>query len=181
MSIIILYGSNYGTAKKYVEELAGRINTKSYSFDEKYPRDDYDLIVYFGALYAGGIKGLKETHPQIKNICKKLIIVTVGLADPENKENIDSIRSSVKKEVPKEILDKSVIIHLRGGIDYDRLSFKHGTLMKLLYQKVKKLPINEQTPEVKAMIETYGSKVDFVNFDTLDKVMDAINHIAESE
>ncbi len=174
MSVIVLYGSVYGTTKKYAVELANRISTKGYSFDENYPMDDFDKIIYLGGLYAGGVKGLKDTLPKIKDICKQLIIVTVGLADPENEENTKNIRYSLQKQVSKEVFDKSPIFHLRGGIDYDKLSFKHRTMMKLLYHKVKKLPIDKQTPEVRAMIETYGNKVDFVNYDTLNKVIDAI-------
>lgn len=37
--------------------------------------------------------------------------------------------------------------------------------MKLLYNKVKKLPPEQQRAETRAMIETYNRKVDFVDFD----------------
>ena len=66
----------------------------------------------------------------------QLIIVTVGLADVYDKENTDNIRKS-KKQVPKRILSNTNIFHLRGGIDYDKLNFKHRTMMNLLYHKGK--------------------------------------------
>lgn len=174
MSVLVLYGSVYGTTKKYAVELANRISTKSYSFDDNYPMDDYNTIIYLGGLYAGGVKGLKKTLPTIKDICKQLIIVTVGLADPDNEENTKNIRTSLRNQIPEDVLDKSVIFHLRGGMDYDRLNFIHGTMMKLLYLKAKRLPAEKQTPEIKTMIETYGGVVNFVNYDTLDKVIDSI-------
>ena len=45
--------------------------------------------------------------------------------------------------------------------------------MTLLYNKAKKLPEEEKTSEVKAMIETFDSQVDFVDFNTLDPIIQA--------
>lgn len=39
---------------------------------------------------------------------------------------------------------------------------------------MKKLPSDQQTPETQAMIETYNRKVDFVDFDTLDEIREAL-------
>ena len=59
------------------------------------------------------------------------------------------------------------------SLDNQKLNFKHKTMMTLLYNKVKKLPEEKQTVEMKAMIETFNSKVDFVDFNSL-------NYIAEN-
>ena len=75
--------------------------------------------------------------------------------------------------MPEYLLKTSSFFHLRGGIDYQKLTFKHKTMMTLLYNKAKKLPEEKKPAEIKAMIETFYSKVDFVDFD-------ALNHIAES-
>ena len=47
--------------------------------------------------------------------------------------------------------ENAQIFHLRGGIDYSRLNFKH-----------------------KAMIETYNQKVNFVDFEILNRLTDCI-------
>ena len=61
-------------------------------------------------------------------------------------------------------------MHLRGGIDYSCLGFKHKTMMAMLYKKATGLPEEKKTAEVKAMIETYNQKVDFINFGCLDEI-----------
>ena len=123
---IIVYGSQYGTAKKYAEELAKRTCFDIKSYKNVNDISNYDTVVYIGALYAGGVLGMKKTFAnmsQCKN--KKIIIVTVGLADPTDVENTDNIKSGMKKQLSKELYDNALIFHLRGGIDYSQLGFKH--------------------------------------------------------
>lgn len=72
--------------------------------------------------------------------------------------------------MPEQFLEYSAVFHLRGGIDYSKLSFKHKTMMSLLYSKVKKLPEEERTAEIRAMIETFDSKVDFVDYGSLGQI-----------
>lgn len=68
-----------------------------------------------------------------------------------------------------------VIFHLRGGIDYKKLNLRHRAMMTLLYNKAKHLPEEEKTAEVRAMIETFNSEVDFVDYDTLEPIAEGIN------
>ena len=70
--------------------------------------------------------------------------------------------------------EKTEFYHLRGGIDYARLNFMHRTMMKLLYDQVKKKPLEDQDAETRAMIETYGKKVDFVDLGRLDDLVKAL-------
>lgn len=100
--------------------------------------------------------------------------MTVGLADVCDKENINSIRNSIRKQVPEHLLKVSSFFHLRGGIDYQKLTFKHKTMMTLLYNKAKKIPEEKKTAEIKAMIEAFNSKVDFVDFTSLNRITEII-------
>ena len=104
----------------------------------------------------------------------RLIIVTVGLADVSDEENINNIRRSIRRQVPARVMDNTMMFHLRGGIDYKNLNFKHKTMMMLLYNKAKKLPEEKKNAEVKAMIETFNSTVDFVDYRALDQIAEAI-------
>lgn len=133
----------------------------------------YELVVHVGGLYAGGVKGLKHTVKLLpKNT--RLIIVTVGLADVLDKENTENIKRSIKKQIPSEIYNNSAIFHLRGGIDYDKLNFKHRAMMKLLYQSVKRKPAEEIKAEDRVFIETYNKQVDFTDFDALNPIVKAM-------
>lgn len=168
---IIIYGTNYGTTQRYAEELANRTGIPAVSYEQAEIPEDCKCIIYFGGLYAGGVKGLKETLPAIvRTTYKKFVIVTVGLADVNNEENIQNIRTALSKQLSPEMYERAEVYHLRGGIDYGKLNFTHKAMMKLLYSKAKKIPVEEQNAEVKAMIETYGKQVDFVDFGALDAI-----------
>ena len=176
MNSIIIYGSHYGTTKQYAEELSKRTNIKAISFKKFNQQiNDYDNIIYLGALYAGGVLGMSKTLKKLNNISnKKIIIATVGLSDPADEVNKNNIRNNIKNQIPKEVLEKAKIFHLRGGIDYSKLNFAHKTMMKLLYNAVKNLPNEKQTAEDRAMIETYNKKVNFIDFSSLDKIANEI-------
>ena len=176
MNSIIIYGSHYGTTKQYAEELSKRTNIKAISFKKINQQiNDYDNIIYLGALYAGGVLGMSKTLKKLNNISnKKILIATVGLSDPTDEVNKNNIRNNIKNQIPKEVLEKAKIFHLRGGIDYTKLNFAHKTMMKLLYNSVKNLPNEKQTAEDRAMIETYNKKVNFINFSSLDKIANEI-------
>ena len=172
---IIIYGSQYGTTKQYAMELSKKTNIKAESYEDIKNIDEYETIIYIGALYAGGVLGMAKTLKKISNSeNKKIIIVTVGLADPMNKENINNIENSMKRQLSNEIYEKAYIYHLRGGIDYSKLNFLHKTMMRLLYKKVKGLPEEKKTAEDKAMIDTYNQKVNFVDFSNLENIISEI-------
>ena len=174
MKKLIEYGSEYGTAKRYAERLSQLVDAQAVSFELMGSINEYDMVIHVGALYAGGVKGLKNTLKAMRGDAK-LIIITVGLADVTDKQNIENIRSGIARQVPKELFDRSRIFHLRGGIDYGRLSIKHKTMMSLLYNKAKKLPEEKKNAEVRAMIETYNKKVDFVELSALEPIAEEIN------
>ena len=176
MNSIIIYGSHYGTTKQYAEELSKRTNIKAISFKKFNQQiNDYDNIIYLGALYAGGVLGMSKTLKKLNNISnKKILIATVGLSDPTDEVNKNNIRNNIKNQIPKEVLEKAKIFHLRGGIDYSKLNFAHKTMMKLLYNAVKNLPKEKLTAEDRAMIETYNKKVNFIDFSSLDKIANEI-------
>ena len=101
MNALIVYGSQYGTTKRYAEQLSEMINLPVISYEDIKELTEYDLIVHFGGLYAGGVKGLKRII-KVLGENTQLIIVTVGLADVYDKENTDNIRRSEERRVGKE-------------------------------------------------------------------------------
>ena len=43
--------------------------------------------------------------------------------------------------------------------------------MKLLYQSLRRTPLEKQTTEDRALIETYGKQVDFTDFSVLEPII----------
>ena len=171
MEHIIVYGSQYGSTRRYAEKLSEQTGIPAASYKDAPALSDKDIIVYLGGLYAGGVLGLAKTLRGFSlQDGQKLILATVGLADPREPENQHNIRTSLQRQLPAELLDRAKIFHLRGGIDYQKLSFRHRTMMKLLYQSLQRTPFEKQTAENRAFLETYGNQVDFTDFGALEPI-----------
>ena len=171
---IIIYGSQYGSTKRYAKQLAKITSIEDVSYTEVRDLAGYNRIIYLGALYAGGVLGLKKTVGKLSHR-QGLVVVTVGLADPTDDTNIATIRRNIKTQIPTEYYDESRTFHLRGAIDYSRLGLKHRMMMSLLHSKVAKLPENQQNAETRALLATYGKQVDFVDLGSLEPIIKTLN------
>ena len=170
MQDIILYGSQYGSTRRYAEKLSEQTGIPAVSYKDAPALSDKKTIVYLGGVYAGGVLGLVKTLRGFSlQKGQKLILVTVGLADPNDPDNRDNIRTFLQRQLPAELLGRATIYHLRGRIDYQKLSFGH-----LLYQFLRRTPVEKQTAENRALVETYGKQVDFTDFSTLEPIIDDI-------
>ena len=172
METIIIYGSCYGTAKVYAEALAERMKSELLPYDKVKEPAGYERIIYVGGLYAGGVMGMTRTAKKIPaDQCKKFVVITVGLADPDDEKNVENIRKAALRQISEALAGKTEFYHLRGGIEYGKLGLKHRIMMKMLYEQAKKQPAEEQDADTKALIATYGQKVSFVDPDRLKMVV----------
>ncbi len=172
---IIVYGSFYGSAKQYAQNLSEQTGIPAISYKDKLSLSNMRVIIYIGGLYAGGVVGLTKT------LCnfhlrenQKLILATVGLANPNEQENQDNISVSLQKQVSPELFCKIIFFHLRGKIDYSKLTFVHSMMMKLRYQSLRKKPLEALTSEDRTFIKTYGKQVNFIDFNALKPIIKEI-------
>ena len=85
---IILYGSHYGSSRRYAQKLSEQTNIPAVCYKNTPSLSDKNPIIYLGSMYAGGILELKKTlHGFSLRDRQKLILVTVNLSDPELQEN----------------------------------------------------------------------------------------------
>ena len=175
MKSVILYGSRYGSARRYAQELSKQTDIPAVSYQEAPPLSKLETIVYIGALYAGGVLGLTKTlRRQSFGEHQRLVIVTVGLADPDIPQNRENIRNSLQKQIPAQLYGRAAVFHLRGAIDYQALSLGHRTMLALLHRSLQKKPAEEWSEEDKALMETYGKQADFVDFASLRPIINEI-------
>ena len=172
---LITYGSQYGSAEYYAQKFSEYTGLPVLPYREAKKAERYSRIIHFGALYAGGVLGLRQIMQQLSSKAE-FIIVTVGIADVQNAENIQNIRSSIRRQIPEEAFQRTQIFHLRGAIDYGKLNLKHRTMMALLHAKARGLPEEKKNAETRAMIETYGKRVSFVEDAAL---LELVNRIGE--
>lgn len=177
MKIVVIYSSHYGYTKKYAEWIAEGLKADLCEKSKVKPMDltNYDVIIYGGGLYAGGVNGislLTKNWDKIKN--KKIIVFTVGLADPQKEENTASIYNSIGKVFSEDAKKHIKFFHFRGGIDYSKLSFIHKPMMAMLKKVINKKDESELTDEDKGLLETYGKKVDFTNKDSIAPLIEYV-------
>ena len=173
MESVLLYGSRYGSAQRYAQALSQQTGISALPADQAGNLSPYGRVIFLGGVYAGGVRGLAKTVRALEP-GQALLVATVGLADPNDPVNAANLRSFVRRVLPAERAETTPIFHLRGGIDYQRLSFPHRTMMALLYRQVQKKPMEQRSAEERAIADTYGKAVDFVDFQTLDGLLQAI-------
>ena len=169
--IVVIYKSKYGSTKRYAQWIAEE--TKSDIFESSEiginKLMEYDIIIYGGGLYASGISGvsiLTKNFESLKD--KKIIVFTVGLASTDRKEVFSPI---IEKNFSKEMRDNIIFYHLRGGIDYKKLSLVHKSMMAGLKMVVSKKSSNELTDDDRELLATYGKKVDFTEKNTITPLL----------
>ena len=166
--MLIVYGSKYGSARRYAEEFARKTGGTAIPYKQVKHGEEV-TVVYFGGVYAGGIKGLARTAKRLNaQKIARLLVATVGLSDPADEKNAQNLRNGALAAVPAPLHGKLQIFHLRGAIDYSKLSAPYRLLMKLMYSFEKRTPPEKRGAEARAIIETYGRAVDFTDLSALD-------------
>lgn len=172
---IILYGSRYASTRRYAQALSEKTGIPAVRYQDAPELSGMETLIYLGALYAGGVLGLSKTlrHVSLRE-GQRLILITVGLADPDKPENRQNIRTALQRQLPAELLSRAEIAHLRGGVDYAKLSIVHRLMMAALYRSIRHIPAEKQTEENRALMETYGKRVDFTDLRPLEPIIQKI-------
>ena len=178
-SEVVIYKSQYGSTKKYAEWIANELNVDLFNYKDIKARKlaTYDTIVFGGGLYASGINGISlitKNFEALKD--KNLVIFTVGLASTDDKE---IFRPIIEKNCKEEIRKKMQFFHLRGGIDYKKLSFIHKTMMAMLKSVVSKKNPDQLSEDDKMMLATYGDKVDFCDIKTIKPLVSYVKSLGQ--
>lgn len=175
-NIVVIYKSKYGATKQYAEWIAKEVGCdlldgSKLDLNTILP---YHTIIYGGGLYASGINGISLITKNFKKLNEKnLIVFTVGLADPNNKEQFQPI---LHKNFKDDMLEKISVFHFRGSIDYKKLGIIHQSMMSMLKTFTRRKGEN-LTDEDRQMLETYGKKVDFTDILSIKPVITFIKSL----
>lgn len=180
MKCLVTYGSKYGSAKQYAQWIAEEL-----ACDLRDIRDvsgdvlsQYDVIIHGGGLYAGGLSGIGTIVKNYEAISgKEVILFSCGLADPMDAENVAHIEAGVAKALKPEMRQKWKQFHLRGGIDYARLSLIHKAMMAMLRKTMLQKGYENLRPEDQLMLDTYGKVVDFSDRSTIVPLIDYVKSL----
>lgn len=173
MNTLIIYGSHYGSTKRYAGRLSEMTGIEAVDYRQAKDLNGFDRVIFLGGLHAGGVLGLKKTVGKMAD-GQELVIVTVGLTDPNETAYFCEIRKSIRSLVPANLYNEERIFHLRGAIDYCHLDMKHRLMMSMFHKMALKMPEAQRTADANAMLETYGQKVDYVDFGALEMIVDKL-------
>lgn len=164
--MVVIYESRYGSTKRYAEWIAQALSCPLFERKKFHPEDlsQYEIIIYGGGLYAGGVSGIKLITQNWDILSgKKTVLFTCGIADPKDPDNISAIRTSLGKVLSKEMQEHLLIFHLRGRLDYSGLNLIHRSMMSMLRKMLLKKDTHTLRDEDRLLLDTYGKCIDFTD------------------
>lgn len=178
--VAIVYRSKYGTTRQYAQWLAAEL--RCVAFDRRKIRaedlEDFETIVYGGALYAGGVTGVKFLRKNIETLgTKNLVVFTCGLADPSDEKNMRNIRNRLIKTLTDEVVEHIKIFHVRGAINYKKLRLHHKFMMAMMQRSIAKKDPVARTEEDQQFLTTYGQTVDFKDKDSIRPIVEYVREL----
>ncbi|MGO1469221.1 MAG: flavodoxin domain-containing protein [Tissierella sp.] len=168
---VVIYESKYDSTKKYAQWIAEEIKADLFERSKIDAKElmKYDTIIYGGALYASGIAGASIINKNYKDLKdKRIIVFTVGLASTDKKKVFTPI---IEKNFSQEMIDNIKFFHLRGAIDYKKLSIIHKTMMRMLKTVLTRKDEKELSDDDRELLATYGKKVDFTDKSTIEPLI----------
>ena len=77
MRIAVIYKSKYGSTKKYAQWISSSLHCDLYDRKSIRPKQmhEYEIIVYGGGLYAGGVNGISLLSENADLISNQTIIL----------------------------------------------------------------------------------------------------------
>ena len=169
--IVVVYRSKSGYTKKYAEWIAKTTGADLLLGNNTRIDDllNYDTIVFGGALYAGGINGIKlilNNYEKLKD--KKVIIFCLG-ASPVRPEIYEEVKNNNLTNEQQQTIDFFMI---RGGFDYSKLTLVDKILMNILKFKLKRK--KNPTADERGMLNSYTHPCDFTDEKSINPILQSL-------
>ena len=164
--ILITYSTAYGSSREYAELLGEKLLLPVSDVTSS-DISASDAVIHFGSLYAGSVLGLRRVISKLPPSAS-LVVVSVGIADPSITVNADKIDGDIFRIIGEDFRKRTTTFHLRGRLDYSKLSAKHRAMMWMLCNFIKKK--KEKTEEDMLILNTYGKRVDFFKPESIQPI-----------
>lgn len=176
----VFFNSNYGATKQYALHIAQALDADLFDMSraKKFDFEKYETIVFGGGIYADKVNGIKYFATNAdKLIGKNLVIYSVGLGDPTVAANAQKIMKGVNKALPKELMSRTHIYSFRGSLDWNKLKFFHGMMMKMVNSMISKKKEEERTDGDREMLNNFGKAVDYTNMDAANPLIEYVKSL----
>ena len=181
MKTIVVFKSKYGSSKQYALWIADALQCKAENVEKVSTNKllDYDIVVYVGGIYVGGVNGYKQISKHLDALQnKKLVLCMVGITNPAEKEKYKEIYF---KNVPEQYRSIVKPFALNGDQFFSKMSMIHRWMMKMPKTMAEKIPVEQRTEYDKQFIENYGVDVQLAKKEYIHDIVDYVqslgNHV----
>lgn len=168
MKTIVVYRSKSGFVKNYAQWIAEELKADIYEASKITPDrlTAYDTVIFGGGLYAAGINGIKLITGNMDKLKDKKIAIFFTGATPPREDVIPEIRD---KNFTAEQQKYIKLFYLRGGFDYQKLTFTDKIVMLLMKGMLKSK--KNLTPDERGMLSAFEKPVDFTRKKNIDELI----------
>ena len=159
MDALILYGSRYGSARRYAEALSQKAASPPCPLTAQKSLRAFIPWCTSAACTPAVCWASKKALRSLRTDGNfRLLLATVGVCDPALPENLENIRASLQKQLPARALGahKAFSPARRTGL---RSAFDgHRAALTLLKRSLERTPRERWSAEDREFFETYGKK-----------------------
>lgn len=174
MKTIVLYTSRYGSTQKYAQWMAQALGCEAKKAGSVTDLSGYDLVLYGGGLYAGGVAGFKKFLKKLDPAKPgpRILLFMVGMTSPENTEFYNGV---AERSIPEAWKGRIYPFALRGDIYFSRMSFLHKSVMRMLRAAAAKKPAEERTEQEQLFVELCNKDILFAKEENIAPLLKQIN------
>lgn len=170
MSTVVVHASKYGSAQRYAERIGRALGAPVVDHLHTDPQGlaEHDLVVFCAAIYGPSLRGSTELREAMEvGTDTRWVLVTVGLSEPNLTTKRDEL---VRAKFSPELLGRLAVVHLRGAMDRDALTFVDRSMMATIRRGL--AAKSNRSDEEQAMLDVLEpAQVDFVETTSLDDVV----------
>lgn len=147
----MVHASKYGSTRQYAEWIGEAISVPVVAVEEVSAEQlsEQDSVVFCAAIYGPVLRGSGELRQAMeRDGATRWVLVTVGLSDPALTTKRDEL---VASKFPAPLRDRLEVVHLRGAMDRDRLTFVERSMMTAIRKALSAK--RDRTPEDQAMLD----------------------------
>jgi len=168
----VVHASKYGSTERYAEWIGEALEAPVVAAQDTSPEQlaEQELVVFCAAVYGPSLRDSAELRKAMEHgTATRWVLVTVGLSDPAITTRRDEL---VAAKFPLDLRERLRVVHLRGAMDRQRLSFVDRSLMRTIRAGLSAKPA--RTEEEQAMLDALEpSRVDFTDRAAVDLVLAA--------
>lgn len=179
MKIAVIYASKTGFTRKYAQWLGEALIADCF---ELHKTDEgmlnaYDILIFGGGLYAGGIYGLKSFRRMTEGRALSSMVFFATGATPSRADVVPEIRQINFSENEQKSVN---LFYMRGGYSFRDLNIMDKVLMTLLKVKIRLKREADRTADERGMLAAYGRPVDFTRARHIEPLVACVKEIQGS-